>query len=140
MAEHNRIGQLGEQLAADLLKRKGYKILATNWKFRHLEIDIIAATKKEIAFVEVKTRTSTFGGRPENAVNATKKRRLAAAAKAYLSYNNESRNPRFDVVSILLNPNGEIEEIQHFEKAFQSQPTYRAITSFLGKWRWFSRD
>ena len=140
MAEHNRIGQLGEQLAADLLKRKGYKILATNWKFKHLEIDIIAATKKEIAFVEVKTRTSTFGGRPEDAVDTTKKRRLTTAAKAYLNYYKESRNPRFDVVSVLLKPTGEIEEIQHFENAYQSQPTFRAVNSFIGKWRWFSRD
>ena len=139
MAEHNRIGQIGEQLAADLIKKKGYQILAANWKFKNLEIDIIAANRKEIVFVEVKTRTSTFGGRPEDAVDRDKRRHLLTAARAYLSYNHEQRKPRFDVISIILKNADEIEEIKHFEDAFAPPVRIRTTNSFISKWRWFRR-
>ena len=70
MAEHNIIGQLGEKEAADIMRKKGFRVVETNWRFSHLEMDIIATNRKEIAFGEVKTRTSTFGDkRPEEYVD-----------------------------------------------------------------------
>ena len=61
MAQHNVLGEKGEQAAADFMKNKGYKILKRNWtKHRH-EIDIIAENEEYIIFVEVKTRTHANG-------------------------------------------------------------------------------
>ena len=81
MAEHNIIGQKGEEVAAEVMRKKGFRVVDTNWKFGHLEMDVIAVSKKEIAFVEVKTRTTSFGGkRPEEYVDEVKRRRMAAAA------------------------------------------------------------
>ena len=63
MAEHNIIGQKGEEIAAEVMRKKGFRVVDTNWKFGHLEMDVIAVNRKEIAFVEVKTRTTSFGGK-----------------------------------------------------------------------------
>ena len=136
MAEHNVTGQKGEQLAADIMTQKGYKILETNWKLGRMEIDIIAANKKEIVFVEVKTRTSMLGGTPEEAVDEAKKRRMVASANAYLKYHQEKRELRFDIIGILMNKSGEIEQISHFENAFT--PNLKTInpSSYSGRWLW----
>lgn len=139
MAEHNRIGHIGEQIAVDLMRKKGYQIIATNHRIGHLEMDIIAANRKEIVFVEVKTRTSTFGGTPEEAVDFAKKKHLAAAANAYIKYNNETRTPRFDVIGILLNNAGETEDIQHYENAFTAPPKYISESTYTGQKRWTHR-
>lgn len=130
------IGRQGEQLAADLLRKKGYQIIATNWRFKHMEVDIIAANKKELVFVEVKTRTSMFGGTPEEAVDENKRRLITIAAKAYVNSTQDQRNPRFDIIGILLTRDGEIEEITHYENAYTPKPRYISSGSFTGKWRW----
>ena len=57
----NPIGIIGEQEAAKILNKKGYRIIETNWRMGHLEVDLIAENKKDIIFVEVKARTTTFG-------------------------------------------------------------------------------
>ena len=136
MAEHNTIGQKGEQLAADLMKKKGYKILETTWRLGHLEMDIIAANRKEIVFVEVKTRTSEVAGAPEEAVDAQKRRFMITAGNAYMKYHQEKRKLRFDIIGILMNKSGEIEQISHYENAFS--PDQRTISegSYSGEWRW----
>ena len=63
MAWHNDIGRWGEDVAANLLVQKGYKIEARNWKEGKLEVDIIAADSHNIVFVEVKTRATMFAGK-----------------------------------------------------------------------------
>ena len=137
--EHIAIGQKGEQLSAELLEKKGYKILHRNWRMGHLEMDIIAANKTEIVFVEVKTRTSTFRGQPEEAVDIVKRKRMVAAANAYIKYYKEERNPRFDIIGILINKAGEIEQITHLENAFL--PPLKTIheNSYSGSWKWHHR-
>lgn len=137
--EHIAIGQKGEQLAAELLEKKGYKILHRNWRMGHLEMDIIAANKTDIVFAEVKTRTSTLRGQPEEAVDILKRKRMVAAANAYIKYYKEERNLRFDIIGILINKAGEIEQITHLENAFV--PPLKTIhdSSFSGSWRWHHR-
>ena len=88
-SQHLITGQKGEQIAAELLEKKGFKIIQRNWKMGHLEMDIIAGNKTELVFAEVKTRTSTFRGRPEEAVDILKQRRMVAAANAYIKYYRE---------------------------------------------------
>ena len=136
MAEHNQIGHIGEDLAAEYLKKKGYEIIARNWHFKKKEVDIIAGTKQELVFVEVKTRTSMIGGEPAQAVDNEKKRLLTIAAKAYVNSTKDERIVRFDVIGIVLNKSGEIEDFQHYENAFRSAPRYITPGSFTGRWRW----
>ena len=100
------IGSLGEKIAAQYLLKSGYKILEKNFKCKIGEIDIIALFKKEIVFVEVKTRTSTFFGTGSEAVNFHKQQRILKIAQLYLASTEKFRNfqPRFDVIEIYLNP------------------------------------
>ena len=116
----NSVGLFGEKAAVDLLKKKGYKILEQNWKIGHLEVDIIAENKTDIAFVEVKTRTSVFGRMPEEYVDRTKQHRIKCAANAYIKAKQCTKNPRFDVIGILTNEScDKILYINHLEDAFQ---------------------
>lgn len=120
MAEHNEIGVCGEKIAVEVMRKKGFRIVETNWRFSNLEVDIIATNRQEIVFVEVKTRTSTFGDkRPEEYVGYTKKRNMTVAANVYIKKNNITLRPRFDIIGILLDGNThEIREINHIEDAF----------------------
>ena len=76
MAQHNELGKIGEQKAAEYLKKKGYKILERNYKYKNLEIDIIAQRKTDLVFVEVKTRSDNTLFEPEDAVNYQKQRNI----------------------------------------------------------------
>ena len=142
MAEHNIVGQIGEDTACQIMKKKGYRIAETNWRFGHLEMDIIAINRREIVFVEVKTRTSTFGNkRPEEYVDELKRRRMAAAANAYIKMKQIELVPRFDIIGLLINPaTHEILEQTHIEDAFL--PPQRTIgkTSFSGQGKWHHRN
>ncbi len=142
MAEHNIVGQIGEETACQIMKKKGFRIVETNWRFGHLEMDIIAVSRKYIAFVEVKTRTSTFGGkRPEEYVDELKRRRMAAAANAYIKLKQVELVPRFDIIGLLINPaTHEILEHIHIEDAFL--PPQRTIgrSSFSGQGKWHHRN
>lgn len=105
MAEHNELGKRGENLACSYLKEKGYSILQTNWRRGKLEIDIIALDGDELVFVEVKTRTSSLFGEPEDAVTPQKRRHLVQAANAYVIKSGYDKGSRFDVISILIEDN-----------------------------------
>ena len=135
------IGIIGETEAAKMLEQKGFRIVEHNWRMGHLEVDLIAENKKEIVFAEVKARTTTYGGKmPEEYVDEDKKRRMTAAANAYIKYRKIEKIPRFDIIGILVNPkNNEITYRNHLENAFQ--PRTRTITSgsCSGSWRWSHR-
>ena len=104
---HNQeIGKKGEDYAVKSLLNKGYKILERNFKCKSGEIDIIAKDKKEIVFIEVKTRTNLNYGVPSLAVNNSKKQHIVKVAKYYLhKYNLENRIIRFDVIEIIIKNN-----------------------------------
>ena len=142
MAEHNIIGQKGEELAAKIMREKGFRVVDMNWKFGHLEMDVIAVSRKEIAFVEVKTRTTSYGGkRPEEFVDELKRRRMAAAANAYIKFHKIELTPRFDIIGITMDATThEVKEITHLEDAFL--PPQRTIgkSSFSGQGRWKHRN
>lgn len=94
------LGDKGEGLAASYLRKNGYKIIKQNFKTRIGEIDIIAMEEDTLVFVEVKTRESIAYGKPFEAVNYFKKRKIANVAMLYLKKLNEIPPCRFDVVSI----------------------------------------
>jgi putative endonuclease len=84
MAEHNELGQLGEDLAVDFLRTNGYEIIDRNWRFQKAEVDIIARKKDVLAVVEVKTRSSLEFGLPQDFVNQKKIQLLVKAINEYV--------------------------------------------------------
>lgn len=113
---HTEFGARGEAIACDALLSKGYSILERNYRWKHLEIDIIALKCEELVFVEVKTRGTAFFGEPYNAVTRTKQKQLIKAANAYIHDKNLDYCSRFDVFSIILNQHER--KIEHIEYAF----------------------
>jgi putative endonuclease len=94
------VGSAAEEAACRRLRQEGYRIVARNWRTRLGEIDIVARDGDVLVFVEVKARSySGFGG-PEGAVGPAKRRRLVAAAKAFLAANRCELAARFDVIAI----------------------------------------
>ena len=115
------MGAYGEMLAAEFLRKKKYKILESGYRCRFGEIDIIAANKSVLAFVEVKLRkNSAFAGACEY-VDVHKQSRLRTTAEMYLSQNPTNLQPRFDVIEIYAeNGTSTIDPIfNHIEDAFE---------------------
>lgn len=116
MAEHNTLGEKGEELACSYLKEKKYRILARKWRYKHKEIDIIAFYEGIIIFVEVKTRSSDYWGNPEESVNKKKQRFLIEAAERYIFEKDYDMEARFDIISVIIDEYGT--QIEHIEQAF----------------------
>lgn len=113
------IGSKGEQLAADFLSAKGYRIVQRNYFAFKVEIDLIALDEStnQIVFTEVKTLQNDFFQQPYEQVNLKKQRNIIKAADTYLRRHDIDKEARFDVVSIVLKPNSE-PEITHMISAF----------------------
>ena len=116
MAEHNDLGKLGEELAADFLQQNGYEILETNWVFQKAEIDIIAQKENVLAVVEVKTRSSIEFGLPQDFVKPKKIQLLVKAVNEYVISNDLEVEVRFDIIAISKEDNDF--KIEHIEDAF----------------------
>jgi putative endonuclease len=108
-AARRALGAAGEDRAADWYRRRGYTVLARNWRCREGELDLVVRRGRVLVFVEVKTRRSDRFGVPAEAVTPTKQRRLRTLARRYLADTGERGSLRFDVVSILA---GRIEVIE----------------------------
>lgn len=100
MATSNASGAWGELVAAKYLKKKHYKIIATNYRCKFGEIDIIAANKQFLVFVEVKTRKSDKFAMAAEFVDSYKQNRLRTTAERYLAENPTKLQPRFDVIEV----------------------------------------
>jgi putative endonuclease len=109
-------GTVGEEIATDFLQNKGYKILEKNWRFQHLEIDIIASINSTLVVAEVKLRANDSYGNPEDFVTKSKQKNLIKAANFYIQENNINWETRFDIISIIQNP-GTL-QVEHIENAF----------------------
>ena len=138
----NPIGIIGEAEAARMLEAKGFHIVEHNWRMGHLEIDLIAESKNEIVFAEVKARTTFYGDiRPEEYVDENKKKRMVAAANAYIKFRKIEKNPRFDIIGLVVNPEtGEITYRCHWENAFYPQLRTIHTGSYGGGWKWHHRS
>ena len=111
-------GILGEKLAKDFLKKRGYHIKETNYRCPHGEIDIIARHKDYLVFIEVRTKRSLEFGSPEQSITPAKMERLRATAAHYQqSHDNLLPLWRIDVVAIELEPGGEPSRIELIENA-----------------------
>lgn len=115
---NQEIGKLGEDIAVNYLKQKGYKILDRNFECRQGEIDIIAIDKKEIVFIEVKTRTSNKYGYPSEAVNKIKQKHMLQTIKYYLYIRNLSNEfVRIDVIEVYIKDN--VYKVNHIKQALE---------------------
>ena len=111
-------GILGEKLAKDYLKRRGYRIRETNYRCPEGEIDIVAEHKDYLVFIEVKTRRSLEFGSPEESVTADKRERLRAVAARYQQAHDKLPQLwRIDVVAIELDQKNKPSRIELFENA-----------------------
>lgn len=121
MGRNNIVGAWGEAIAADYLAGKKYKIVAMNYRCRFGEIDIIAANKQYLAFVEVKLRKSDKFAAAAEFVNIHKQERLRSTAELYLAENPTGLQPRFDVIEIYAPKGTDTRKpvIHHLEDAFQ---------------------
>ena len=116
MAEHIETGLKGETIATQFLKEKGYQILQTNWRYKHLEADIIATHNNLLIIVEVKTRKSNYFGEPESFVDKAKQKNIIKAANAYVLQRNINMEVRFDIVSVIVGDKHQ--QVNHIEDAF----------------------
>jgi len=111
-------GILGEKLANDFLKKRGYRIWETNYRCPHGEIDIIAKHKDYLVFIEVRTKRSLKFGGPAESITPAKMERLRAIAYRYQqTHNNLPPLWRIDVVAVELNQKGEPTRIEVIENA-----------------------
>ena len=118
MAKYHELGSKGEELAVKYLKKKGYVILNTNWRYKHKEIDIITKDGDMLVIVEVKSRSSEsieFES-PYDAVTKKKQRFIIEATNAYMQKKDIVLEVRFDIISII--SIGKTYKIEHIEDAF----------------------
>ncbi len=114
---NKEIGNFGENTAAQHLSELGYEILYRNWRYKHLEIDIIASKDNLLHIIEVKTRSSIEFGYPEQFINKQKMQFLKNAAAHFQYQNPVWKYLQFDVISIFLNDQ-QIWELAFFEDVY----------------------
>lgn len=117
MSRNQKTGKKGEDLAARHLEGAGYEILERNWRFSRAELDIVCRKEGILVFVEVKTRSYTFFGEPAEFVRGKKERLIMDAANAYMASIGHEWQFRFDIISIVLSPDGR-HRLEHVEDAF----------------------
>ncbi|MDR3312607.1 MAG: YraN family protein [Spirochaetaceae bacterium] len=110
-------GYVGESRAADFLTRKGYEIVARNWRTRRGEIDIVAEKNGLLVFAEVKTLPAGTPETLEKVLDKRKRKRIVETAKSFLNLYRQYNCSyiRFDVL-VLDMP--EMEPVYHIENAF----------------------
>jgi putative endonuclease len=125
MAEHNELGNVGEERAQAYLRSKGYKIRHCNWhnltpsgKEGKLELDIVAEKDGILIVVEVKTRSTDTFEHPQEAITKRKISNIVNATHEYIFQFDWQGETRFDVISVI--PHGQDFRIDHIEDAFLS--------------------
>jgi putative endonuclease len=123
--DRQEVGKLGEKAAQKFLKKRGYRIRETGFRCRHGEIDIVAQKKDYLVFVEVRTKSSSDFGTPEESITQAKKEKLIASA---LTYTNTHHNLpslwRIDVVAIELDDKGQTKRIELIENAIEQDSRF----------------
>jgi putative endonuclease len=116
MAIHNILGQKGEEIAERFLLSRQYKIAARNWRYKKMELDIIAFQDELMVVVEVKTRTTDFIENLNEIITKKKQRFIINGANAYMESNAKENEVRFDVIFIVIK-NGKF-NLKHIKDAF----------------------
>jgi len=120
MTSRRDLGDFGERVARAHLEAKGYRILATKFRVREGEVDIVAERDGVVAFVEVKTRRSDAMGSALEAIDGRKAQRLLLAAEAFAQQHPElPPDRRIDLIAIDLDATGRVVSLQHIESAVE---------------------
>lgn len=115
------LGRFGEAKAAELLRRKGFKILAMNFTTRFGEVDVIAENREFLVFAEVKLRKNARFAEAREFVTRQKQQRIVLTAQQWLQQQPTKKQPRFDVIEVYAPDGAEGRvEIQHWENAFDA--------------------
>lgn len=107
----------GERAAWEAYRRRGYRLVARNWRCALGELDLIVERDGLVVFCEVKARASSMLGAPYEAVTPEKQRKVRAVAEAFLGMRGSAGRYRFDVASVRLGGRGEA-EVRVYEDAF----------------------
>ncbi|MEP6696836.1 MAG: YraN family protein [Pseudonocardiales bacterium] len=119
MADKDRLGAWGEDVAVGYLQDAGLSVLARNWRCAEGELDIVAQDGSTVVFCEVKTRSGLGFGTPAEAVVPTKVRRIRRLATAWLSAAGGGwPDLRFDVISVVRGRPGAAPTVEHLRGAF----------------------
>lgn len=112
------LGEEGERAAWEAYRRRGYRLLARNWRTRLGELDLVVARGGVVAFCEVKTRSSAALGGPWESVTTAKRRKVRALAEAFIASRRlRADRYRFDVASVAVGSSGR-PHVHVFEDAF----------------------
>lgn len=102
-ANNRWLGRTGESMAVAHLKKNGYRMVASNYRAKTGEVDIICEEGGALVFVEVKMRRQRAFGPPQAAVDERKQRKIARTAQHYLAKTRQAgRRVRFDVLAITI--------------------------------------
>lgn len=119
MAQHNDLGNWGEDVAEEYMRANGWYIRNRDWHFKGFDIDLVCIDEEDttLIFVEVKTRSSKKYSRPSEAVDHQKRKNIITAAEVYRrQYHKENRIIRYDIISVTGTP---LEySIEHITDAF----------------------
>ena len=120
LTKKQALGMRAEQLAADYLEKRGYGIVARNWRRPECELDLVASAEGLCVFVEVRSRTGTDRGHALETVDARKRARVLRAARMFIDEERpQAAVFRFDVVGVTFALDEGPPELIHVEDAFQ---------------------
>ena len=112
-------GIRGEDLAAEYLARAGLSVLERNYRCKAGEIDVVAEDSGELVFAEVRTRSGTAFGTPEESITARKRRKMAECAFSYLAERGaHGRSWRVDLVAVELD-RGHVVRVDHYKHVLE---------------------
>ncbi len=112
------LGKKGEEEAESYLRESGYLIVTKNYRKKFGEIDIIAKKEETLTFIEVRSKSDSSLGTPEESIDENKKKRIRRNAKAYVAFNKYYGACQIDMISVVFKKNG-LKEIRHYKNIFQ---------------------
>ena len=118
-AAHLRLGQKGEDIAAESLQERGMELLCRNFRNRHGELDLVLRDGCELVIAEVKTRRRMRHGTPADAVDSAKRRMVIKTAAAYTRTIGFPRlKRRYDIVEVVFDGT-RLATVTHWPNAFR---------------------
>ena len=117
MSREMMLGRAGEDMALEMLQKRGLWLLERNWRWNHKEIDLIMESAAAVHFIEVKTLRAPAVREPWEAVTPQKQRNLVLAAEHFIYSRHITKEVQFDIVSLLSMPDGSVEG-EYIERAF----------------------
>lgn len=109
------LGIKGEKISTEWLEDSGYKILKRNARIGHSDIDILAEDGETLVFVEVRTKSKTDRGMPEETLTKKKLKRMKKTAELYMAINHYNGKARLDAICVVLDSNHRISHREHYK-------------------------